>query len=279
MSGFSPHWLALREAADARARNAQLRAAAAGMFAGRADIRVIDLGCGTGSTLRALAPHLPARQRWLLIDHDAALLDAARQALVAWADEAKAVDGYLSLRKDGLAIEAIFAQRDLASGVAAVLDAPADLVTASALFDLVSEEWIVRAAAALAARAAPLYAALNYNGVESWTPAHPSDGAVRAAFCAHQSRDKGFGPAAGPQGARLLGEALARAGYRVAIGESPWILGEADDTLRRELVEGIARAAAETGLLAEAALSEWRKARLGASSCVIGHTDVLAIPS
>ena len=33
-------------------------------------IAVVDLGCGAGSNLRALAPHLPRVQHWRLVDHD-----------------------------------------------------------------------------------------------------------------------------------------------------------------------------------------------------------------
>ncbi len=279
MSGFSAEWLQLREAADRKARNAPLLRSVAEMLSGRDEAVVVDLACGTGSNLRALAPHFPARQHWLLVDHDPVLLDAARQALAAWADEARSVDGHLALTKDGLSIEVGFAQRDLAREIERILDMPADLVTASALFDLVSEQWIARMVASLAARRMPLYAALTYNGVNSWTPPHPSDDAVRSAFCAHQLRDKGLGSAAGPHGARLLADAFARAGYRVTTGDSPWIIGESEPALMREAANGIAQAAAETGLIAKAELVDWLVARLAASSCTIGHTDVLAVPA
>ncbi|MGD8498218.1 MAG: class I SAM-dependent methyltransferase, partial [Chromatiales bacterium] len=57
MSGFSPDWLALREPLDARARSAalvdRLRAQAP-----RGPRRILDLGSGTGSNLRYLAPRL-----------------------------------------------------------------------------------------------------------------------------------------------------------------------------------------------------------------------------
>ncbi|WP_370582807.1 methyltransferase domain-containing protein [Paracoccus sp. NBH48] len=38
---------------------------------------VLDLGCGTGSTLRTLGPHLPDNARWHLVDNDPALLERA----------------------------------------------------------------------------------------------------------------------------------------------------------------------------------------------------------
>ena len=48
---------------------------------GRETIEVLDLGAGSGSNLRGLAPHLLGRQRWRLIDHDSALFRAATVAL------------------------------------------------------------------------------------------------------------------------------------------------------------------------------------------------------
>jgi len=40
-------------------------------------VTIVDLACGTGSTLRALSPHLPARQTWRLVDNDLSLLARA----------------------------------------------------------------------------------------------------------------------------------------------------------------------------------------------------------
>ena len=57
MSGFSAEWLALREPYDRRARNADVLDAVRRHFAGQTAIAVVDLACGTGSTVRALGPH------------------------------------------------------------------------------------------------------------------------------------------------------------------------------------------------------------------------------
>jgi hypothetical protein len=56
MSGFSAQWLDLREPVDHRSRNVELGRRLARHFEGWRPITVVDLGCGTGSNLRATAP-------------------------------------------------------------------------------------------------------------------------------------------------------------------------------------------------------------------------------
>lgn len=278
MSGFSAEWLALREPADHRARDPGLLARLRAHFAGRNAIRIVDLGCGTGSNLRALAPHLPQRQSWTLVDHDPALLDAARERLSAWAERAGAGPQGLRLEPGGRTLEICFLQADLAAGPESAFEGAPDLVTAAALFDLVSPAWIARFAAAAAERGAAFYTALSYDGVEHWNPPHPADAAMLAAFTAHQRRDKGFGPAAGPRATALL-EALFRGkGYEVHTAESPWRLGCEDAALVRALAEGAAAAVRETGQVSEAAITAWLAARRFGASCEIGHRDLLALP-
>ena len=74
MSGFSAEWLTLREPYDLRARNPTVLDAVTAALAGLSPLRIVDLACGTGSTMRALGPFLPAGQSWKLIDNDLGLL-------------------------------------------------------------------------------------------------------------------------------------------------------------------------------------------------------------
>src|SRR5262249_57225007 len=101
-------------------------------FSGRATISVVDLACGTGATLRAVRPHLPSRQSWTLVDHSLALL-----ALASPSPPANVMVTTIAL--------------DLARDLKLVLDGPIDLVTTSALLDLVSLAWLDHLIAAGAA--------------------------------------------------------------------------------------------------------------------------------
>lgn len=278
MSGFSPDWLALREPADHRARDRDLLTDLAERLQGRRSVSVVDLGCGAGSNLRAVAPYLPADQHWRLIDHDPALLAVARERIAAWSDHAETVAGDLVATRNGQTLTVSFIEADLARDLDGALHGEPDLVTAAALFDLVSADWIRGFADLVAARGAAFHTALTYNGEESWAPPHPADAAMLAAFHAHQGGDKGFGPSAGPAASRHLAEAFTRNGYEVRIGESSWQLDDADAALVRELALGIAAAVRETGRVPEATIAAWSDGRLSGASCRVGHTDLLALP-
>jgi hypothetical protein len=209
MSGFSAQWLALREPHDLRARNAQVLDAVAAAFADRPAVAVVDLACGAGANLRAIGPRLPRQQSWRLVDNDLGLL--ARTAALA--------------QPPRLAVQARAV--DLARDLELALDGPLDLITCSALLDLVSAPWLERLAVEAAARALPVYAALSYDGRATLAPSDPFDAEMVAAVNRHQRRDKGFGPALGPQAAALAVAQFEAVGYGVVQGRSDWVFGPA----------------------------------------------------
>jgi SAM-dependent methyltransferase len=250
--GFSADWLALRDPADRAARDgAMLRRAAAA--AGPRPV-IVDLGCGTGASWRALAPHLPPGTEWRLVDNDPALLAIAAAAV---GDGARPV------------------LADLGDLEALPLEG-ATLVTASALLDLVPEAWLAGLAGRLRV---PFYAVLSYDGRMAWTPPDPRDADVTAAFNRHQRGDKGLGPALGPDAATRAATVLEAAGFTVESADSPWRIGPDMADLQRALTDGIAAAAAETGLACAAAWGAARHAAAAATLCEIGHRDILALPT
>ena len=278
MAGFSPEWRALREPADHAARNPQVLAAVGGYFADKASVSVLDLGCGAGSNLRATYAALPDRQHWTLVDHDAELLAFARERLTNWADEAREQGEELVLAKDGKAITVDTRKVDLNTDLEWVLGWQPDLVTAAALFDLASKRWIERFVAALASQHLPLYAVLTHDGREEWQPEHPADAGIHAAFIDHQHRDKGFGPAAGPDATEIMAEAFRKSGFAVSSGDSNWLLDAKRRPLQEALAEGIATAVGETGRLDPQAIADWLAARREAETALIGHQDLWARP-
>src|SRR5215472_13155793 len=239
MNGFSPDWLALREPYDLAARNAQVLDTVANAFLGQAAISVVDLACGAGATLRAVGPHLPPRQSWRLVDNSLSLL--AR----AFAPEHPP---YVNVTTTPL---------DLARDLELALDGPLDLITTSALLDLVSPDWLERLVVEAAARQLPVYAALTYQGKASLEPAEPFDLEIVAAVNRHQRRDKGFGPALGPEAALSAVRAFERVGYAVVTGASDWEFAFDDRDIQIEVLTGWASAAGELDELPQAAIDAW----------------------
>jgi SAM-dependent methyltransferase len=274
MSGFSSDWLALREPADRRARNARLLDAVVAHLARSAAVPTItDLACGTGATLRALAPRLAGAQRWRLVDHDAVLLERAAE-LAAGASGPSHARARAAVTVDTL-------RADLAREVDAIVALPSDLVTTSAFLDLASQGWLAQWVAALRRHRRPVYAALSYDGRVACSPADPLDRVVLAAFDEHQRRDKGLGGALGPAAAATAVRLLRAAGFVVRVGRADWRLGRVDRVLQRHLLEGWHAAVAETGRIDPAALSAWRARRLaaidaGRCTIAVGHLDLFA---
>jgi SAM-dependent methyltransferase len=260
---FSAQWLALREPYDRRARSADVLDKVAAAFAGRPAIAVVDLGCGTGSTVRAVGRRLPARQRWRLVDNDLGLL-AQASALAQPPD---------------LLVEA--RTIDLVRDLELALDGALDLITTSALLDLVSPDWLERLVVEAAARQLPVYAALTYQGKASLEPAEPFDLEIVAAVNRHQRRDKGFGPALGPEAALSAVRAFERVGYAVVTGASDWEFASDDREIQLEVLTGWAGAASELGELPQSAIDAWlaRRRELVAtdrSRMRVGHVDFFA---
>ena len=275
MTGFSAEWLAGREAADRQARSPEVLAAMrkwADRLATRGDtLRVLDLGAGTGSNLRCLSPHLPGRQTWTLVDEDPRLLALARLLQQRRCTA--------PMRNRGLDVRHV--ARDLAAGSLTHIVRRVHLITASALFDLVSEDWCRRLVHEVARPGAALLAALTYDGRIALHPHDPFDPTIRALFNRHQRRDKGFGPALGPTAATTLVRLTVAAGARVVVGRSDWRLGRGEGALLQALLEGWATAAQEMQPEQAAGIEAWASRRLGqwragSLRVVVGHLDVLA---
>lgn len=265
MSGFSSAWLTLREPYDKAARNTAVVDALLSAFRGQASISVVDLACGTGSTLRAITARLPARQNWRLVDNDLGLLASAAA---------------LS-RPPDLTVAA--RPIDLVRDLELALDGPIDLITTSALLDLVSLEWLERLMVEAAVRRLPIYAALSYDGRVSFQPDDNFDRDVIAAVNRHQRTDKGFGAALGPDAARTAAQFARRIGFSFVEGPSDWRFGPSDTAIQSEVVGGFAAAARQLGDVAVDRIDDWLALRLdriaaGTSSMEVGHVDFFAMP-
>lgn len=284
-------WLRLRELRDWQARSTRLTEAIAAALPKDRPVSLLDLATGAGSNLRYLAERLPAAQRWLLVDRSAALIADGEARTRTWAAARGHTLGPVTgagfmtgFTIAGPAFDCRIETRVLNLGPLddASIFAGRDLVTASALLDLVSESWLRALAARCRAAGANALFTLTYDGRFSCSPPEPEDEQIRALMNRHQHRDKGLGgPAEGPDAAACAARCFAAEGYDVTTETSDWVLGPEDAAMQRTLIDGWAEAAAAVAPDDVDAIASWQARRLahvdaGRSCIVVGHRDVAA---
>jgi SAM-dependent methyltransferase len=264
MEAFSADWLALREPADHDARAHDVAAEMGRRLGRHTRTRALDLASGTGSNVRYLLPRLPSITRWTLVDHDAGLLDLARRSLEPVA------------REVGVTIET--AQLDLRRLDALPIDECA-LITASALLDLVSADWLAALARRCQTAGADALFSLSYDGRIDCDPADAWDERLRELVNRHQRRDKGFGPALGPDAVDVAKAAFGE--VEILVSTSDWVLDHRHAELQRQLLAGWASAARAMAPADASAIDSWLQRRLtsvvaGRSRLRVGHRDLAA---
>jgi SAM-dependent methyltransferase len=245
---FSETWLGLREPADAAARAKDL------VQLLPPNVRTIrDLGCGTGSLGRWLAPQLATPQHWIMADRDPALLEYAAA----------------NMPFDGVTVATELS--DVTALTAHDLDGT-DLVTCSALLDILTADGLDQLVQACADSRTPALFTLSVTGEVRLDPADPSDKSVQDAFNEHQRRDGKLGPEA-PRAAKA---AFEKAGATVVTRESAWRLDENMAELTAEWLRGWVGAAREQRPdLGLDAYFEERRRQIPAAT--VGHIDLLAM--
>ena len=263
---FAADWLALREPADHAARPDALLTALQTALPLHRPLRILDLGAGAGSNLRYLAPRLDAPQHWLLVDHDPELLaraQASRPSLLTGPPP------QIETRCENLET---LVTHSLPS---------VDLVTASALLDLVSRPWLESLVRRCAEQRVAVLIALSVDGRSEFASPLPGDTLIRQAVNAHQRSVKDMGQALGPDAPEAAAEVFRIAGYDVSLAASDWCLGPADFALQQALVAGWTEAAQAHDPAQPKGLRQWteaRCARLPDQALRVGHQDLLALP-
>ncbi|MFD5335348.1 class I SAM-dependent methyltransferase [Streptomyces hawaiiensis] len=265
---YAPEWLELREPADAAARAHDLldplRIRLANLPGKSGGVVIHDLGCGTGSMGRWLAPRLDGAQHWILHDRDPYLLHFA------------AVSSPRSAA-DGSRVSVETRRGDVARLTPDALQG-ASLVTASALLDVLTREEIDTFAAACAGAGCPALLTLSVAGRVELTPSHPLDAEIAQAFNDHQRRDGLLGPDA----VTAAAEAFSEHGATVRLHPSPWRLGPEQAALTEQWLRGWVGAAVEERPELRAEADVYLTNRLTACAAgelrvTVHHVDLLAL--
>lgn len=265
---YAPEWLELREAADSAARAHDLldplRIRLANLPGRPGGVIIHDVGCGTGSMGRWLAPHLDGAQHWVLHDRDPYLLHFA-----AVASPRSAADG------SRVTVET--RRGDIGRLTPDALQG-ASLVTASALLDVLTREEIDTLAAACAGAGCPALLTLSVAGRVELTPSDPLDQEIAEAFNTHQRRSGLLGPDA----VTAAAEAFSERGATVQVHPSPWRLGPAEKALTAQWLRGWVGAAVEQRPDLRERAERYLGERLAACEAgelrvVVHHSDLLAL--
>ena len=263
MSGeFSSTWLGLQEPADAEARATDLLSALR-QHGGPRVIR--DLGCGTGSLGRWLAPRLPGPQHWIMEDRDPALLAHAAASMVTAA-------------ADGSPVTVETRQGDVTALTGAEL-AGTSLVTCSALLDILTTAELDAIAVALAEHRTTALFTLSVVGEVTFDPPDEWDTMIADAFNDHQRRTVAGRRLLGPDAPAAAAALLTGRGARVSIRPSPWRLGPKQAALAAEWLAGWTSAAADQR--PDLPVDDFRRRRFaaveaGELTITVGHQDLLA---
>jgi SAM-dependent methyltransferase len=265
----NPSWLALREAADAAARSAEFAEKLRRLLPTRGNTVIHDLGCGTGSMGRWLAPRLAGRQHWIGYDRDAELL----------AHAAANPPGFAA---DGAPVTVETRQRDITQLEPQELDG-AGLITASALLDMMTEDELDRFVTSCAAAGCPVLLTISVIGRVELAPADPLDECLGRAFDAHQRRTVDGRRLLGPDAVDAAVARFTALGAEVLALPSPWQLGAGQAALAAEWFTGWVRAACElrpelTGAAAEYASRRLAQAAAGELGVTVHHQDLLITP-
>jgi hypothetical protein len=168
---------------------------------------------------------------YILLDADRQLLEDSRQWLCDWA----AARGLRSdLQPDGLQVGDLrvhLVHAELGSYLEDAEGAPADVLIANAVLDLVDVPAILPGLWRLLAPGGVYWFTINYDGESIFEPGHPDDGQVMRAYHRDMDERVRYGRPAGESrtGRRLFHYLRAAGAPALAAGSSDWVVSAGPD--------------------------------------------------
>jgi len=224
-------YLAAKTTVDDRALNRQVLAEMGRLMPAGA-LRVLEVGAGLGTMVARLMDwDAVVAGEYILLDADRQLLNGSRRWLRDWAD-ARGLrcdplpDG---LRVGDLRVRLLHAE--LGSYLEAAHGAPADVLIANAVLDLVDVPAVLPGLIRLLVPGGVYWFTMNYDGESIFEPGHPHDDQIMQAY--HRDMDERFryGRSAGESrtGRHLFHYLRAAGAPALAAGSSDWVVHAGPD--------------------------------------------------
>src|SRR5580698_9116074 len=229
-SGYA-RYLAAKTTVDDRALNRYVLAELRCLMPAGAP-RVLEVGAGLGTMVARLMDWgVVGTGEYILLDTDRQLLDHSRWWLREWA----AARGLRSdLRPDGLQVgdlQVRLVHAELGRYLETEHGAPADVLIANALLDLVDVPAILPGLLRLLVPGGGYWFTINYDGESIFAPGHPHDDRVMQAYHRDMDERVRYGRPAGDSrtGRRLFQYLRAAGAPALAAGSSDWVVSAGPD--------------------------------------------------
>ena len=231
MTGDYARYLAAKTTVDDRALNRHVLAELRRLMPAGAP-RVLEVGAGLGTMVARLMDWgAVGAGEYILLDADRQLLDRSRQWLCDWGAARGLRTGQLpdGLRMGDLRVRLVHAE--LGSYLEAAQGAPADVLIANAVLDLVDVPAVLPGLLRLLVPGGVYWFTINYDGESIFEPGHPHDDRIMQAY--HRDMDERFrfGRPAGESrtGRRLFHHLRAAGAPALAAGPSDWVVNAGPD--------------------------------------------------
>src|SRR5579863_9576319 len=224
-------YLAAKTTVDDRALNRPVLAEVRRLMPAGAP-RVLEVGAGLGTMVARLMDwDVVSAGEYTLLDADRQLLDQSRRWLGDWA----AAQGLRSdLLPDGLQVGDLrvrLVHAELGSYLEDPHGAPADVLIANAVLDLVDVPTVLPGLLRLLVPGGVYWFTINYDGESIFEPGHPHDDQIMQAY--HRDMDERIrdGRPAGESrtGRRLFHHLRAAGAPALAAGPSDWVVSAGPD--------------------------------------------------
>ena len=224
-------YLAAKTTVDDRALNRHVLAEMRRLMPAGAS-QVLEVGAGLGTMVARLMDWgAVGAGEYVLLDADRQLLDCSRRWLRDWAGARGLRSDLLpdGLRVGDLRVRLVHAE--LGSYLEAANAAPADVLIANAVLDLVDVPAVLPGLLRLLAPGGVYWFTINYDGESIFAPGHPHDDKIMRAYHRDMDERVRYGLPAGESrtGRRLFHHLRAAGAPALAAGSSDWVVSADPD--------------------------------------------------